>query len=169
MPGTGVQPYTPTTLTLKEQQTLTRLLPLFQATHSYPVAVQKPITQPILQEIDGTRWELTPLDNNDQTPHPVPHAVYERITALEAQGIRFTHFVWGEELDTPPASRPNFVPYIETERTRPAAPAEKEKRKAARAATRARLAAALRDPLLLGYLPFDAQHGCYVLLGRWEH
>jgi hypothetical protein len=167
MPGTSIQPYAPTTLTLKEQQAMNRLIPLFQATHTYPVAIQKPITRPFTQVIDGTPWEFIPLDNNDQTRLRVSPATYTRITAVEAHGLRFAHFVWGEELDTPPASRPNFVPYIETERLQPAAPTEKQGKKAARA--RARLAAFLRDPLLLGYVPFDAQHGVYVLLGRWEH
>lgn len=104
-------------------------------------------TRPQLVQLDGIRWELGPLGTDERT---VPADVFHRVRALEAAGVPFGYWLWGEEL--PP--RPNL-------RAVPAAVT----RSSAGSGWRPRL----RDPLLIGVIPTAPQRGLWVLLGRWFH
>jgi hypothetical protein len=53
--------------------------------------------------LDGMRWQLGPLGTDERT---VPADVFNRVRALEAAGVPFGYWLWGEEL----AQRPNLRP-----------------------------------------------------------
>jgi hypothetical protein len=177
MSTTTVQPSMPATMTRQEQQMMQHLLPVLAATHTYPVALQAPLTRPTVQVIDGTVWEFTPLSNTDPTPLVIPPVASERLAALEEQGIHFSQFVWGEERGQE-QRRPNFVSYAEEQPRRERAfPVSSDPRMrthsaaelAAKAAKRAAKAAKRLDPILLGYLPLTSERGVLILLSNWKH
>lgn len=103
-------------------------------------------TSPREVQLDGIRWELGPLGTDERT---VPADVFHRVRALEAAGVPFGYWLWGEELP----QRPNLRPL----------PAPTPAVRGSGWPTRQ------RDPLLIGVIPTSPGRGLWVLLGRWFH
>lgn len=105
-------------------------------------------TRPIWVQLDGVRWLLGPLGDEERA---VPAEVFHRWRALEAAGVPFFYWLWGEEQP----QRPNLRPLPER-RTRwlisSAAPLEQQ-----------------RDPIVIGVIPTAPNRGLWVLIGRWLH
>src|SRR5690348_10208910 len=58
---------------------------------------------PVLAKLEDVLWELAPLGTAERA---VPAEVFHRWRALEAAGVPFQYWLWGEEQP----QRPNFRP-----------------------------------------------------------
>lgn len=105
-------------------------------------------TTPIWVQLDGVRWLLGPLDDEERA---VPAEVFHRWRALEAAEVPFFYWLWGEEQP----QRPNLRPLPERRTARPARSAPPLE--------------PLRDPIVIGVIPTAPNRGLWVLIGRWFH
>ena len=103
-------------------------------------------TRPQLVQLDGIRWELGPLGTDERA---VPVDVFHRMRALEAAGVPFGYWLWGEELP----QRPHLRPLPEPTHT----------------PSGGNWPSRQRDPLLIGVIPTAPGRSLWVLLGRWFH
>lgn len=103
-------------------------------------------THPREVQLDGIRWELGPLGTDERA---VPADVFHRMRALEAAGVPFGYWLWGEELPQRPHLRPLPEP--------------------THAPSGGNGPSHQRDPLLIGVIPTAPGRGLWVLLGRWFH
>jgi hypothetical protein len=110
------------------------------------LGIRDVLTSPREVQLDGIRWELGPLGTDERT---VPAEVFHRVRALEAAGVPFGYWLWGEELP----QRPNLRPLAEPTPT----------------ASGSDWPSRQRDPLLIGVIPTAPGRGLWVLLGRWFH
>ena len=105
-------------------------------------------TRPLWVQLDGVRWLLGPRGDRE---HAVPAEVFNRWRALEAAGVPFFFWLWGEEQP----QRPNFRPLPE--------------RRTIRAVSSAAPSEPTRDPIVIGVIPTAPNRGLWVLIGRWLH
>jgi hypothetical protein len=116
-------------------------------------------TERVRLVLDGMPWILEPLGQGERQ---VPAEVFHRWRALEAEGVPFQWWLWGEEQP----QRPKF-------RVLPDAGATQSTQWAQRsrlAPTQQRdWATPQRDPLVIGVIPTAPSRGVWVLLGRWFH
>ena len=121
---------------------------------------------PVQLELDGIRWQLEPLGTAERA---VPAEVYHRWRALEAAGVPFFYWLWGEELP----ERPRFTPLPASSHS----PAVSRRRpngvhlRTVGDQLSAWLDEALTklDPLVIGIIPTAPGRGLWVLIGRWFH
>lgn len=111
-------------------------------------------TKSYVLKIDDINWEIGQM-NPTQTYY-VPDEVFNRLRALESQGIPFGYWLWGEELlsRNQPSIRPNselmqqlMVMRLET----------------------IRQPQRLGDPILIGVIPTAPNRGVWVQIGAWLH
>jgi hypothetical protein len=105
-------------------------------------------TQPIWVQLDGIRWLLGPMGNEERG---VPAEEFNRWRALEAEGIPFYYWLWGEEQP----QRPNLRPLPE--------------RATSRLASGSAPLTRPRDPIVIGVIPTAPHRGLWVLIARWFH
>jgi len=107
---------------------------------------------------DGIPWELSVLDGGN---HPVPQSVLRRLNAVEAAGVNFMWFVWGEEQPV----RPQFTSFPDDEPVSSRSRTKNWKQ----ALWDAFESDTWRDPLLIGVVATGPRRGVWVLLGKWFH
>lgn len=117
-------------------------------------------TSPVRVELDGIPWRLEPLGTTERA---VPAEVFHRWRALEAEGVPFLYWLWGEEQP----QRPNLRPL-------PASGAAKLGAGLVQSARRlltwsGDMVGFLSDPVVIGVIPTAPGRGLWVLLGRWFH
>ena len=95
--------------------------------------------------LDGIDWDLGPLGSIERG---VPAEVFHRWRALEAAGVPFLWWLWGEEQP----QRPKFRPLHESS-----------------AFTWQQPLTTQRDPLVIGVIPTAPNRGLWVVIGRWFH
>lgn len=105
-------------------------------------------TSTMYVRLDGVVWELGPLGTAERA---VPAEVFNRWRALEAAGVPFFYWLWGEEQP----QRPNFRQLPVTATPRPDSGNDWFTQR--------------RDPIVIGVIPTAPQRGLWVLLGRWFH
>ena len=98
-------------------------------------------------DLDGITWELGPVGS---TERQVPAEVFHRWRALEAAGVPFLWWLWGEEQP----ARPQFRPLLQS---------------TPRPASWAVPPVPQRDPIVIGVIPTAPGRGVWVLIGRWFH
>ena len=75
----------------------------------------------------------------------VPESVYHRIRAVEAEGVQFAYWLWGEEQFARPNS--NLFQKVPVRST----PQQD------------------LDPIVIGVIPTAPNRGIWCLLGKWFH
>jgi hypothetical protein len=95
-------------------------------------------SEPLRFQLRRIKWSL---ERMTARAHQVPETVYHRIQALEAAGVPFASFLWGEQQ----FPKPSFT-------VEPAPPVERK-----------------RDPLIIGVISTDVDRGVRCLLGLWLH
>lgn len=102
-------------------------------------------TSRVRVEVNGIAWDLERLGSVERG---VPAEVFHRWRALEAEGVPFTDWLWGEEQ----LQRPQFRPLPATRVATWNAPIDSR-----------------RDPVVIGVIPTAPGRGLWVLIGRWFH
>ncbi len=123
---------------LNETATEERWRALLERHGAQALGIRDVPTEPYRCEINGIEWVL---ERMTARTYQLPEAVYHRILALEAAGVRFAYWLWGEEQFPKPIFAPQTVQ-----------PAEQQ-----------------RDPVVIGVIPTGANRGVWVLCGIWLH
>jgi hypothetical protein len=111
------------------------------------LGVREVPTRTLRLDIDGITWELGPVGSAERQ---VPQEVFHRWRALEAEGVPFLWWLWGEEQPQRPQFRP--LPQATSRPDSWQVPAAPQ-----------------RDPIVIGVIPTAPGRGVWVLIGRWFH
>lgn len=105
-------------------------------------------TERVRVAVDGLTWELGPLGSAERA---IPSTVFHRWRALEAAGVPFLYWLWGDEQP----EQPHFRPLADREPWQFRSSNDWPTRR--------------RDPIVIGVIPTAPSRGLWVLLGRWFH